>query len=72
MSKLLEEMFNETRRLPEDEQDDIAELIREQLADNRRWEESFARNPAKLAAMAAEALRQSEAGEAKEMGWDEL
>jgi len=40
-------------------------LILEEIEDDRRWEESLARSPGKLAALTARAAAQVEAGECR-------
>ena len=53
MSPMLDQAMAEARKLPDEEQDSIAALILDEIADDRRWEESLARSPDKLAALAA-------------------
>ena len=62
MSQLLEQAVAEARRLPEVEQDATAALILEEVEDDRRWEEAFARSSGKLAAPVARAAEQVRAG----------
>jgi hypothetical protein len=47
MTQLLEQALNEVKKLPVPEQDAIASLILDELADERRWQESFAREGAR-------------------------
>ena len=72
MSQLLEQAVSEARKLPEETQDAIAALILEEIEDARRWEESFARSPDKLAALASRAAEQVRAGRVREAGFDEI
>lgn len=72
MSVLLEQAFAKVRTLSDAEQDAIAALILAEIEDDERWEESFARSPQKLAALAARADQQVQAGECREAGFDEL
>ena len=72
MSQLLERAVEEARKLPNDEQDAIAVLILEEIKDDRRWDDSFARSPDKLAALAARADEQVRAGRCRAAGFDEL
>lgn len=44
MTKLLERAIREVQKLPSSEQDSIASLILDELADERQWEETFLRN----------------------------
>src|SRR5207247_4340114 len=52
MTQLLEQALTEVKKLPEPEQDAIAALILEELADERRWRETFARSQEQLACLA--------------------
>ena len=72
MSALLDRAVAEVRKLPEAEQDAIAALILEEMEDDRRWEEAFARSPGKLAELAARAEQQVQAGRCRTAGFDEL
>ena len=42
MTRLLDQVLTELKKLPESEQDAIATLILDELADERRWQEQFA------------------------------
>ena len=72
MSPLLDQAVAEACKLSDAEQDAIAALILEEIEDDRRWEESFVQSPGKLAAMAARAAKQMQAGQSRPMGFDEL
>ncbi|MSR56521.1 MAG: hypothetical protein EXS05_02470 [Planctomycetaceae bacterium] len=72
MSPLLDQAVAEARKLPVAEQDAIAALILEEIEDDRRWEESLARSPGKLAALTARADEQVRAGLCRTAGFDEL
>lgn len=72
MSALLDRAVSEARKLPDAEQDAIAALILDEIEDDRRWEEAFERSPGKLAALAARAAQQVQAGECRAAGFDEL
>ena len=72
MSPMLDQAVAAARKLPETEQDAIAALILEEIEDDRRWEESLARDPGKLAALAARAQEQVQAGRSRAAGFDEL
>lgn len=54
MTALLRQVMDQIDKLPEAKQDKIAEDLLEALED-ARWDESFAREPEKLAIMADEA-----------------
>lgn len=72
MSALLDQAVAKARSLPDAEQDAIAALILEEIEDDRRWDESFARSPGKLAALAAHAREQVRSGQCRAAGFDEL
>jgi hypothetical protein len=62
MTKRLEQAITQLKTLPTDKQDQIATLILDEIEDDRRWEESFARSPDLLAKLAAEAMAEHRAG----------
>lgn len=72
MSPLLDHAVAEARKLSDAEQDAIAAIILEEIEDDRRWEESLARSPEKLAALATRAEEQVQAGRCRKAGFDEL
>jgi len=72
MTPLLEQAFEKVRDLPDPEQDTIAAIILEELADEARWDEAFARSQDKLAELAKKARADVLAGRAREGGFDEL
>jgi hypothetical protein len=64
---LLEEAIAQLKTRPISEQDSIAALILEELSDDNRWNESFARSPDLLAKLAAEAMVEHRAGKTQEL-----
>ncbi|MEI6879742.1 MAG: hypothetical protein WCK82_00170 [Bacteroidota bacterium] len=66
MTKLLEEAFSELNKLPENEQNNFAQLIIEEL----NWENSFASSQDTLLSMANEAITEYKSGKTKP--FDEL
>ena len=72
MTQLLEQALAEVRKLPEQDQDAIAALILEEIADERRWDDAFARSQDVLAKLAAKAREDIEAGRVQDAGFDEL
>ena len=72
MSSLLDQAVAEARKLPDAEQEAIAALILEEIKEDRRWEESFARSPDKLNRLAARAAEQVRTGQCRQAGFDEL
>lgn len=67
MTELLEVAIAKLKTLPTDKQDAIATLILEELEEDRRWDESFARSPDLLAKLAAEAMAEYRAGKTQEL-----
>lgn len=72
MTQLLEQALTEVNKLPEPEQDAIASLILNELADERRWQESFARSQGQLAHLAAKVREDIRAGRTQSGGFDQL
>jgi hypothetical protein len=62
MTRLLEQALAEVRKLSDSGQDAIAALILEELADDERWEESFANSRSLLACLVAKAEDDIKAG----------
>lgn len=62
MTKLLERAFAEAAKLPEEEQDALAQALLDELASERRWDELFARSHDLLSELAAEAVAEHRAG----------
>ena len=67
MTEQLEQAIAKLKLLPTDRQDAIATLILEELADDQRWDESFARSPDLLANLAAAAMAEYRAGKTQEL-----
>ena len=72
MTQLLEQALTEVKKLPEPEQDAIAALILDELADERRWQGSFARSQDQLARLAAKVREDFLAGRVWSAGFDQL
>ncbi len=68
MTQLLEHAIAEVQKLPGPAQDSIAALILEQIADDRAWDESFARSQDQLARLAAKAREDIAAGRVRPIG----
>ncbi len=62
MGEVLHKALVELTRLPEADQDAVGAWILAELESERRWDDLFARSPDLLAEMAAEAIREDEAG----------
>lgn len=72
MTKLLQEAFAEVQRLSDVDQDAIAMLINDELADERHWQSTFANSQDLLARLAAEARENIRTGQVKAGGFDQL
>ena len=67
MTERLEQAIARLQTLPADKQDEIATLILEELEEEQRWDESFARSPDVLAKLAAQAMAEYRAGKTQEL-----
>lgn len=72
MTQMLEKALAKVQELSAAEQDAIAALILEELADEQRWDEAFARSQDQLARLADKVREDVRAGRVKDMGVDEL
>lgn len=72
MTQLLEQAIGEARKLSESEQDAIAALILEEIADDRRWDAAFANSQDQLSKLAAKVRRNIAEGRVRDIGIDEL
>ncbi|HMD83883.1 MAG TPA: hypothetical protein VKO18_04180 [Terriglobia bacterium] len=62
MTKLLEKVFTEASKLPQQEQDLLARQLLADIASESRWSEAFANSQDQLGKLADEALAEFEAG----------
>ncbi|MEX0726486.1 MAG: hypothetical protein WD065_09480 [Planctomycetaceae bacterium] len=58
MTKLLEQAFKEASKLPEEEQNALAEMLLNDLASEQRWADAFAKSQDKLSLLAKEAVEE--------------
>lgn len=65
MTRLLEKAFEEASKLPDEEQDALAEMLLNDLTSEQRWTEAFAKSQDKLALLAKEALNEFKQGKTK-------
>jgi hypothetical protein len=72
MTQLLEEAITRVQQLPAAEQDAIAQLILDELADAQQWDEAFARSQDALTRLAAKVRADIHAGNTTPMGMDDL
>jgi hypothetical protein len=63
----LEKAFAEARRLPPEEQDELAAWLLHELASERRWQRAFAGSADLLSELADEALAEHAAGRTSPM-----
>jgi hypothetical protein len=72
MTQLLEKALEAVQQLPPADQDSIASLILQELADEKRWEEAFARTQPQLDRLADKVEADVAAGRVRDLGIDEL
>ncbi|HZQ06938.1 MAG TPA: hypothetical protein VFD70_10195 [Anaerolineae bacterium] len=72
MTTLLTKAIKQIEKLPSAVQDEIAEQILDDLKEEVAWQETLSKPQSKLDALAERALRQSEQGKTKRIGFDEL
>ena len=65
MTQLLENAIDEVRKLPATAQDAIAALIFDQIADDRAWDQAFARSQDQLARLADKVRADISAGQVR-------
>jgi hypothetical protein len=62
MTKALQKAFEAASKLPDQEQEELAAAILEELAADERWEGAFAESQSALKRLADEAVREHRAG----------
>lgn len=67
MTDRLKEAFDAASRLPEDEQDAVAEWLLAELASEAKWEERFAKSQGALSLLAQEALDEHKRDETEDL-----
>ena len=72
MTDLLEKAFEHASKLPPQQQDALAKWLLDEIEADRAWDATFAKSPAWLASLAAEALHEKNAGDAHPLVPDEL
>ena len=65
MTRLLEKAFEEASKLPDEDQDALAQELLDDLASEMRWAETFSKSQDKLALLAKEALNEFRQGRTK-------
>ena len=71
MTELLKKAFSEASKLPEKDQDAIAEIILAELASEERWNNLFSKSQDLLTELAEEALAEHRAGKTKSIECDD-
>jgi hypothetical protein len=72
MTQLLQQAVAEIQKLPAPEQDAMATLILDELADDRRWDEAFARSQDQLGLLAEKVRQDMKAGRVRKVQSNEL
>jgi hypothetical protein len=72
MTKLLEKAFAEAAKLPESEQDEVAQWLMAELEAETRWAQAFDSSADALAKMARKALEEHDANETVELDPERL
>ncbi len=67
MTKLLEQAISLLKTLPTTQQDTIAAMILEEIEDEVKWDETFAKSQDVLAQLAADAMAEYKAGKTQEL-----
>ena len=67
MTKLLEQAISRLKTLPTTQQDTIAAMILEEIEDEVKWDETFAKSQDVLAQLAADAMAEYKAGKTQEL-----
>ena len=63
MTKLLKQAFDRVSALPDDEQDAIASIVREEIEDEARWQASVAKSQVALSRLVKEARDEIDRGD---------
>jgi len=72
LTTLLEKAIAELSKLPESQQDTMAQWILEELEDEARWDRAFAASLPQLEKLGKKALEDYRAGRTRELNPDEL
>lgn len=72
MNKRLQDAFAEAAKLPDDEQDKLAQWVLDELASERRWERTFGASHDALSKLAGGALEEHRRGQTQELDPDRL
>lgn len=72
MTQLLQRALAEVQNLSASEQDAIAAIVLEEIADERAWDDAFARSQPALSRLAEKVREGIRDGRVKDLGIDEL
>ncbi len=72
MTELLERAIAQLKIRPVDQQNAIATMILEELEEEAKWDQSFARSPDLLAKLASEAMAEYHTGKTQELDPENL
>ncbi len=72
MTQLLQQAITELQKLPDSDQDAMAVLILEELADDAKWESAFAASQTELSRIANKVRDDIRQGRIRDIGIDEL
>ncbi|TVR20608.1 MAG: hypothetical protein EA396_10085 [Anaerolineaceae bacterium] len=72
MTRLMQKAIAELTKLPEDQQETMAQWILDELEDEARWEQAFAASLPQLKKLGDQALKDYQAGRTRELEPDEL
>jgi len=72
MTDLMQKAIAELTKLPDDQQDNVAQWILAELADEERWDALFARSQQTLAILAKRALANHRSGQTQDLDPDML
>jgi len=67
MTTTLQQAFDKAAALPPDRQEALAAIVLEEIADEDRWQQSFARSQDALSKLAAEALEEDAQGHTRDL-----
>ena len=67
MTRLLDEIFSQVSKLSEDDQDEVARWLLEELKSERRWSELLEGSGSALSRLADEAIAEHRRGETEEL-----
>ena len=72
MIKLLEKAIEELAKLPENQQESMAQWILDELEDEARWDRAFAESLPQLEKLGKKALEDYRAGRTRDLNPDDL